>query len=91
MEVKVHYNNLNERAALIKQYESQKLTMLHDDFDPDWESGDEPHGTMTFTDTVQLPTDIPSPIEFIPDESTDVIKRLIAIEEFLVKLYPRRV
>jgi len=65
MEVKVHYSNLAERALLIEQYEAQKkprdfdiagvardtkLRMLHDDFDADWKPGDEPHGTMTFSD-----------------------------------------
>jgi len=54
MEVQVKYNNLAERAAKIKEYEAQKLRMLHDDFDSTWQPGDEPHGTMTFTDEPEL-------------------------------------
>lgn len=50
MEVTEKYGNLKERAEKIGLRESQKLRMLHDDFDAGWKAGDEPHGTMTFTD-----------------------------------------
>jgi len=50
MEVSRHYSNLTERQAVIKEQESQGLTMLYDTFDQDWRSGDEPHGEMVFTD-----------------------------------------
>ena len=45
-----YYDNLEQRSLIVTRCNGDKLTMLHDDFDPDWEPGDEPHGTMTFTD-----------------------------------------
>ena len=50
MQVTEKYNDLAERKVKIDLRESQGLRMLTDNFDPDWKSGDEPHGTMTFTD-----------------------------------------
>jgi len=64
MEVQVKYSSLEERANKIKEYEAQNLRMLHDDFSPDWESGDEPYGTMTFTDE-------PSPVLIPPEPVRD--------------------
>ena len=58
MEVTEKYTNLKERTEKINLRESQKLRMLHDDFDPDWKTGDEPHGTMLFTDL--MPPSLPS-------------------------------
>jgi len=52
-----HYDNLAERQANITTAEDNGYTMLHDDFDPDWQPGDEPHGTLTFDNT---PTPPPS-------------------------------
>lgn len=53
-EVSVHYGNLLKRGDLISQYEAQGLVMLHDDFDPDWQVGDEPHGTLVFDTPVPM-------------------------------------
>ena len=47
-----HYNNLVERKLLCDQANNNGYTMRHDDFDPDWIQGTEPHGTLTF----DLPT-----------------------------------
>ena len=44
----VKYANLIERATRVKEQEALGLTMLHDDFDPDWKRGQEPHGTLVF-------------------------------------------
>ena len=49
-EIKVHYNGLVDRQAKVAENEALGYRMLHDDFDPDWQRGDEPHGTLTFTD-----------------------------------------
>jgi len=49
-EFQFKYKDIEDRKAKILEAESQGLRMLHDDFDPDWKPGDEPHGTMTFTD-----------------------------------------
>ncbi len=51
MEVSEKYANLLERQEKVSLRESQHLRMIHDDFDADWKPGDEPHGTMLFTDT----------------------------------------
>lgn len=58
MEVKEKYANLVERQEKIALREGQGLRMLHDDFDPDWKPGDEPHGAMTFTDV--MPPTLPA-------------------------------
>ena len=47
-EIMEHYGNLTERRQKVALREGQGLVMLHDDFDPDWKLGDEPHGTLTF-------------------------------------------
>ena len=59
MELQVHYNNLTQRQTSVKEQEAKGLRMLHDDFDADWQRGDEPHGIMTFTDEPQaiIPTE----------------------------------
>ena len=50
MEIKVTYDGLEDRQEKVAKREAKGLRMLHDDFDPDWKLGDEPHGTLTFTD-----------------------------------------
>ena len=79
MEVQVKYSSLEERANKIKEYEAQNLRMLHDDFSPDWESGDEPYGTMTFTDE---PSSEPEPIE----PGRDIFAELDALKTEIEKL-----
>lgn len=81
------YANWAEREAWVAQYETQGWRMLHDDFDSDWKRGDEPHGTLTFTDE---PAPVAPSLEpvFDPPSGTGTPKRLTYIEEFLAKLYP---
>ncbi|GAH33314.1 unnamed protein product [marine sediment metagenome] len=55
MEYTEHYDNLAERETICKDYANQGLRCLHDNFDEDWKRGDEPHGTLIFTDVI-LPT-----------------------------------
>jgi hypothetical protein len=57
MELTEKYKDLAERKAKIDLREGQGLRMLFDNFDADWKRGDEPHGTMTFTDV--MPPEIP--------------------------------
>jgi len=52
MEKRVKYTNLKERAQRVAENEALGLRMLHDNFSPDWKPGDEPHGTLTFTDVM---------------------------------------
>lgn len=77
MEVTEKYINLNERQVKIVFRESQGLRMLHDNFDPDWESGDEPHGTMTFTDVIP-PS--PPPVRDLAKEIDDLKIKVAALE-----------
>lgn len=56
MDRKVFYKNSKERQLLVIGNEKDGYRMLHDTFDADWKQGDEPHGTMIFTDE-------PTPIE----------------------------
>lgn len=49
MEYTEHYKDMVRRNALCDIANSNGFRMLHDDFDPDWQPGDEPHGTLTFT------------------------------------------
>ena len=62
MEVLVEYNGLQNRQVKVKEQETKGLRMLHDNFHSNWKSGDEPHGTMTFTDE-------PSPVAPLPEPS----------------------
>jgi len=60
-EFKYSYKDKAERQSKVAEAEALGLTMLHDDFDPDWKLGDEPHGVMTFVTQDELPE--PSPTE----------------------------
>lgn len=52
MEHEYNYNGLTERAAKIAQAEGQGLVMKHDNFDLDWQHGQEPRGVMIFAEPV---------------------------------------
>jgi hypothetical protein len=52
MEIQVEYSGLEDRQVKVKEQEAKGLRMLFDNFDADWKRGDEPHGTMTFTDVM---------------------------------------
>ena len=52
METSVYYQGLKDRAIKVKTQEALGLTMKQDNFDSDWKHGDEPHGTMIFTDAI---------------------------------------
>jgi len=82
MEVQVKYSSLEERANKIKEYEAQNLRMLHDDFSPDWESGDEPYGTMTFTDE---PSPVLAPPEPVRDYGAEIDNLKARIETLEMK------
>ena len=73
MVVTEKYANLEERIEGIALREGQGLRMLHDDFDADWKRGDEPHGTMTFTDVMP-----PDPIPII---TRDLAKEIDQVKE----------
>ncbi len=52
MEYQHTYSNLEERAEKIAEEEALGHQLLHDDFAPDWEPGEEPRGTLTFSDPI---------------------------------------
>lgn len=82
------YANQAEADALIAQYEAIGWRQLHMDFAPDWKPGDEPHGTLTFTDEMP-PHSPPRPScpEFEPSNPNhDPPTKIRRIEEFLVEL-----
>lgn len=56
-EYEYHYADLTERQQRIAEAEGLGYELLHDNFDSDWKRGDEPHGTLVFTDTPTPPTD----------------------------------
>ena len=79
MEVTEKYANLKERTEKINLCEGQGLRMLHDDFDPDWKPGDEPHGTMTFTDIIE-PSPVIEPPRDLQAEIDDLKARIEKLE-----------
>lgn len=54
MEYQEKYANMVERNSLCQTATGNGFRMLHDNFDPDWKRGDEPHGTLIFTDIPPL-------------------------------------
>ena len=52
MEHEYYYDGLTERAQKVEEAESITLVMLHDNFDADWQHGQEPRGVMIFTEPV---------------------------------------
>lgn len=65
MEYIAHYDNMYQRDNLCWVANFNGFRMLHDNFDADWKRGDEPHGTLTFTDeeAPQAPPPEPSRID----------------------------
>lgn len=78
MEITEKYKDLIERQAKITLREGEGLRMLHDDFDPDWKPGDEPHGTMIFTDELPPPAE---PARDLAAEIDDLKARVKKLEE----------
>jgi len=89
MEYQEHYDNLAQREVFCNTATSNGYRMLHDDFDKDLKPGDEPHGTLTFTDEPAPQAPAPEPLVFIPlQDGTPAKDRLDVIEEFLERAYP---
>ena len=79
MEVTENYTDLKERTEKINLQEGLGMRMLHDDFDPSWQTGNEPHGTMTFTDVMPL-TIIHEPVRDLAKELDDLKIRVASLE-----------
>ena len=86
MEIEVKYTNLIDRDIKAKEQEAKGLTMKHDNFDADWKTGGEPHGTMVFTDV--QPLTLPPPPDYkaewqaadTPAKKLDVLARALGLE-----------
>ncbi|MBA7574511.1 hypothetical protein ES708_16320 [subsurface metagenome] len=61
MEYTEHYDNMVERNVLCDIANSNGFRMLHDNFDEGWVRGDDPHGTLIFTDEPSPVTPEPEP------------------------------
>lgn len=61
MEYTEHYDNMEERNSLCSIAASNGFRNIHDTFDSDWQRGDEPHGTLIFTDVMPEPEPEPEP------------------------------
>ena len=82
MEWKIGYTNLIDRQIKVEEQEAKGLKMLHDDFDADWKSGDEPHGIMTFTDVMPPVTPVePSEIDLIKADIDNLKARIGKLEQ----------
>lgn len=82
MEIQVQYSNIEERNVIVAEKEALGLRMLHDDFDVEWQTGQEPFGTLTFTDAPTLHAPIVEPFEPL-NPVMGVEHRLEHVEEFL--------
>lgn len=79
MEYSEHYDNLVNRHLVCKEYEGRGLRMLHDNFDPDWQPGEEPHGVLIFTDVPEKPPPPPGRDIFL--ELDDLKTRVVKLEK----------
>lgn len=88
MEYTEHYDNMTERNNLCNLAVNKGFRMLHDDFDADWERGDEPYGTLTFTNIISEPIPLPKPVVFEPAPDGSLPnERLNYIEAYLKGKY----
>lgn len=79
MEYTEHYDDMAERNALCSIAEGKGFRMLHDNFDEDWQRGDEPHGMLTFTDE-------PAPQAPEPEPTRDLAAEIDNHEERIKRL-----
>lgn len=80
MEYEYHYIDLADRSLKVAEAEGLGYRMLHDNFDPGWKKGTEPHGTMLFID-VHEPSPIPEPVRDLASEIDDIKIRLNKLEK----------
>lgn len=68
MEYREHYDNMEQRELICQDYAKRGLRCLYDNFDEDWKRGDEPHGTMIFTDVMPPVEPEPEPVRDLEAE-----------------------
>lgn len=89
MEYTEHYDNMEQRNSLCSVAASNGFRCIHDTFDEDWQKGDEPHGTLTFTDVMPEPEPKPERQVFTRLNPLEGVEpRLNHIENWLKERYP---
>ena len=76
MEFNYKYKNLTDRAKQVTIAEGKGLRMLHDNFGKSWKPGDEPHGTMVFTDEPSPPPEPTVDYQAEWDKASTVTERV---------------
>lgn len=74
------YKNLEDRQVKVKKAEALGQVMLHDNFSSKWKPGNEPFGTLIFTDTPPSPR-IPELSRDLVAEVDDLKARVEALEK----------
>ena len=89
--IEIKYNGLVDRKIKVDEKESEGLRMISDTFDPDWKQGEEPRGTMVFTDEIIPDPPVEPPYSTHIGQITDIdpskvkpatIKRMWEGQEF---------
>ena len=76
MEITEKYKNLQERKVKIDKAEGKGFRMLHDNFGKSWKPGEEPRGTMTFTDEPSPPPEPTIDYQTDWDKASTVTERV---------------
>lgn len=90
MTVSVSYSNWVERQSIVATKEAEGLTMLRDDYAPKWKPGQEPRGTLTFTDEPRPSALLPEPPLSFETFTHGLPDKVSRIEEFLKRAYPKK-
>jgi len=89
MDYKERYASTDIRNAFCEAAAANGYRLLHDDFDEGWIPGDEPVGTLAFTDVIKEAIPEPPRLIFYASPLGQVFgKRLRNIEDFLKEAYP---
>jgi len=75
-----YYDDIEQRDVIYEDYKSQGLRLIHDTFDTDWKVGDDPHGTLIFTDAVPSAPPEPEPVRDLTKEIDNLTVRITKLE-----------
>uniref|UniRef100_A0A6M3IWS5 Uncharacterized protein n=1 Tax=viral metagenome TaxID=1070528 RepID=A0A6M3IWS5_9ZZZZ len=85
MEISVKYIDLKDRQVRVTEQEAKGLRMTHDNFSPDWKSGEEPRGEMTFTDEILPSPKPPEPVRDLAAEIDKLKSDVLLLQSQIVK------